>query len=729
VVGIIRRVIRSRVERASFALFLFGISVGACGPSYKDAFVDATYPEPGSVDTPIFDPSAVEPLRVNSTIVPLLVSAYDDPNAAAACVRSFGDPAVLSKLRDFGVCLESSAPTGAPPCVGPNATRWDGCMASSFEWLSCSCGAPPSGCVAGPDGNVLSCSVATSKLPAACTALGGADQFRLLTALGQAGEAMVAYEVSTDGSALSSGETSIFDRPLSAARAASFQGAFKNAADTLACDSTNTSATCATSTTAAPRKSPTESATLAISGGAADGAYPAGYVYEMLLARRFAISKDAAAANERFSAVVGTSVGALLAPMIDLAMSDATGSSSALSWCQSKIKPHPSSPPASAAECGLELLRTYMQTSNEWDIVCVENANFLSDFVEGPSDPNDLGKPAFGRFWPAEQNIVKPFYAHFGAELLANGTTRVVMTADTQSKTMLGLDERVCRSVSPSSPLEVHSCSSGPPGMTLDCLPCGVLASVPNPLFARAANRVWTGYRPEGEAGTFLDGGLRSTFPALRAVELSGLGADLGHGTPVLALSTERANSLPSPPTRIGLDLALVSLGSLTHQTHHWELAYATLFEELRRDRARMPQLAVTGAPICGLGTASPSPPTGSIFADFMPAKIDGLEFAVKGYQFDPLVMTGLFIAGRKAFLDEARDQKRNVLEHLRWQHTAAAVKAPGSSGTSYLEDRLAQVVADKATWQLGFPKNAVEWEAHVAARRQLLEDNLELCP
>jgi hypothetical protein len=729
-VKIVSLFVRPRGARTWLALAALSATAASC-------FVDATYPDPSSAGSPpIFDPAAVEPLRVNATISPLLVSWYEDPNAASACIRGFADAAQLEKLRAFGVCLESSAkPASAlATCVDDKAPRWDACMASSFDWISCSCQAPSATCAA-PSGltEVPTCTVATAKLPPACTALGPGDLTRVLTAVGQAGEAMVAYELSTDGPVLGTGESTVLDRPLSTERKTRFAEAFTNAAAALGCDSTNSAAACDTTTTPVPRTFTAVQPTLAISGGAADGAYPAGYLYELLQARRYAISKNPAAKNNRFSAVVGNSVGALLAPMIDLALTDAPASASSLAWCQNQIKPRPAAPPATASDCGIELLRTYLQTSEEWNVVCVEDASFLNDFVRGPSDPNDLGKPAFGRFWPAERDIVKPFYDQFGELVMKNETTRVVMTADTQSKTMLGLDERVCRTAQPPVPslpsLPQYSCSSGGEGSTLDCLPCGVLASVPNPLFARASRHVWTGHRPEGESGTFLDGGLRSTFPVLRAVELSALGLDLSRGTPVLALSTARAQSLPSPPPRIGIDLALVSLDSLTHETHHWELAYATLFEETRRKRARVPLSAANGAPICGGVTASPSPTAGAIFADFMPAKIDGLEFAVSGYQFDPKVMTGLFIAGRRAFLDEARDTKRNVLQAMGWDLVWNAVKTPGPGGTSWLDDRLALVVADKAAWQATFPKNMTEWDAHILERRKLLEDKIEYCP
>ncbi len=709
---------------------LVGVGAATSCISYKSAFVDANYPKPSDVaPEQLFDPTVIEPLRVTSTLAPLLVSAYDDPNAVAACLHGFEAPAQLEHLRDFGACLAGSGPTGAPACVGGAASRWDGCMSAAFEYVNCTCGAPPSGCTAGPDGNVLSCSVDTAALPPACSAVGPADRFRLLTALGQTGEAMVSYEIMTVGPILGPSETSVLTRPMPAGYAAAFGDAIRVAANTLACDSTNGSATCATASTPVPRKTATDAPTLALSGGAANGAYPAGYLYQLLEARRYAITQDATAKNERFSAVVGNSVGSLLAPMVDLAFVDDPVPASALAWCQDQLVPRPGTPPADASACALALLRSYMQNVNEWDLLCVEDADFLSDFVQGPSEPNDPGKPAFGRFWPLERDIVKPFYDHFGAALLANGTTRTVMTADSQSKTMLGLDERVCRTATAPINLQTHQCSSGGAGSTLDCLPCGVLASIPNPLFARASHRVWNGIRPEGEAGTYLDGGLRSTFPVLRAVELSGIGTDLAKSTPVLALSTEHAQSSPSTAPRTGMELALVSLDSLTHVTQHWELSYATLFEQLRRDRAKVPSMAVAGAPICGLGTAAPTAPFGGIYASFMPAKIEGLELAASGYQFDPIVMHGLFLAGRQAFLDQARDDKRNVLQFLRWNRTKTAVETPGSGGKTWLDNQRAALTVERNAWLASFPKTQAAWAAHIAARRELLEDNLQECP
>ncbi|HEY0880661.1 MAG TPA: hypothetical protein VGD87_03970, partial [Archangium sp.] len=68
--------------------------------------------------------------------------------------------------------------------------------------------------------------------------------------------------------------------------------------------------------------------TLALSGGAANGAFTAGFLYELMAVRELALAKlpDGARANadrtSRFSTLVGSSVGAVLGQLVDLANYD-----------------------------------------------------------------------------------------------------------------------------------------------------------------------------------------------------------------------------------------------------------------------------------------------------------------------------------------------------------------------------------------------------------------------
>lgn len=696
--------------------------IGASCISYKQAFVNATYsvPEDGP-QWELFDKTVIEPMRVHATIGPYLVTGFDDAAKAGECVAGFADDTQIGRMRAFGTCLAGTGPTGGPSCVDPATDRWDQCMAGAFGWVQCSCTPTPAGCAPTTSGDAITCTVDGSALPTACTTLGKVDQFRLLTAIGHAAEAMVSYELDTLGPLA-------LDAPAMPADMKDyFKAAIGQSAMTLRCDGANSESDCGAKTTARPRTIKSDAATLAVSGGAANGAYPAGFLFELLSARAEAIRLDPRAKTEGFSATTGTSVGALLAPIVDLALTDQAASQAALDWCKARTAPLPA--PTSALECALNLFE-YVARVNEWDLLCVEDGDFLTDFVQGPSGPTDPGKPAFGRFWPLEEQLLEPFYRHFGGLLSNNDMTRVVMTADTQSKTLQGLDERTCRTATMPGKGDPYSCSSGGKDVQLACLPCGVMASVPNPLFARAPNRVWSGVRPEGEVGTFLDGGLRSGLPALRAVQLSAIKPNLTEYTPVLAFSTERAQSTPSKAPRNGLELALVSLDSLVQQGHHWELSYATLFEQQRRKHARFPLAAVLGQPVCGVAVAQPTPSLGAgIFWNFMPAKIESMELGAGGYQFDPQVTTGLFLAGRKAFLDQASDPKRNVLTFLRWQMVKAAVEKPDASGDTWLNRRRAKYQVDRDAWYAGFPKTEAAWKEHIQARHDLLDDKLQECP
>ncbi|NUO51472.1 MAG: patatin-like phospholipase family protein [Polyangiaceae bacterium] len=708
--------------RPAIAATILGVIGASCFPSYKDAFVGATYSVPK--DGPqwaLFDPDAIVPMRVLATIGPYLVTGFDDPAKAGECIAGFSDDAQVARMRTFGTCLSETTPPAGPACAEPGGERWDQCMAASFEWITCSCVPTPATCAQGrPD--TVSCSVDATKLPTACAALGGVDKLRMLTAIGHAAEAMVTYELETFGPAA-------LEAPMAQDVRDSFKKAIGQAATTLRCDGTNSATQCATQSTSRARKIPADAPALALSGGAANGAYPAGFLYELLMARAEGIRVDARAKAEGFSVTTGTSVGALLAPIVDLALSDdTTPSAVALDWC--KVRTRATTRPGTAHECALDFLE-YVSKVNEWDLLCVEDASFLSDFVQGPSDADSAGKPSFGRFWPMEDDIVRPFYEYFGPVLSQNDMTRVVMTSDTQSKTLQGLDERTCRTAQTPAPNTTkYSCSAGAPGTQLDCLPCGVAASVPNPLFARAPNRIWSGVRATGEAGSFFDGGLRSGLPALRAVQLSAIRPDLKEYTAVLAFSTEKAQSTPSTAPRSGLELALVSLDSLVQQGHHWELGFASLFEQQRRKRARYASAAVLGQPVCTQGVAQPTPALGgAISFSFMPEKINGMELGAGGYQFDPTVTTGLFLAGRKAFLDQASSQKRNVLTFLRWKYVKQAIEAPDGSGKTWLAKRLDKYNADFATWDATFPKTPAAWKAHIQERHDLLDDKIEECP
>ncbi len=65
-----------------------------------------------------------------------------------------------------------------------------------------------------------------------------------------------------------------------------------------------------------------DSVALALRGGAANGAFSAGFLFELLSLRERALPAEGDGGNFRFSAMVGTSVGALIAQLLDLYFAD-----------------------------------------------------------------------------------------------------------------------------------------------------------------------------------------------------------------------------------------------------------------------------------------------------------------------------------------------------------------------------------------------------------------------
>ena len=724
-----------RVASGPLVISLLTLSSASCKflASYSSAFVDQNYKDEPKTPPKLVDPNK---MRVRATLEPLLVSTYEEPAAVAACLRGFADPQYLEPLRKFGACLASMSPqaesgsadsaTADSTCL-KGADSWDHCVFSSFDLVSCSCVKDAEIC----DHPMRDCDVIADRMPEACAALSKTDRAHVLVSVGYAGEAMVAYDLQTQGSAIDSGEVTILER-LTPERAKAFGEGFRESANTLSCDGTNGSEDCLHTVKARPTSGRKARATLALSGGAANGAFMAGYLFELLQARSYAASKDPLAKKEGFDAVVGTSVGALIAPIVELAFVDAPVSPHALDWCANQLRLHASSAdssgsdPKSATECSIALLDHYFNQISEPDLLCAEDAVFV-EFVAGAFCPPD--KPSLGRFWPMERDIVRPFYAEFGDVLAKNDTVRVVMTTDVESSTLQGQDERTCRFALSPRP-EIKQCSNGAPGELTGCLPCGVLTSVPNPLFARPPARGYSGTDPAGEPGTYLDGGLRSGFPILRAVELSGL--DAGATVPVLGISTERAETAPDVAPRTGFDMALYTIGQLVSQTHQWEVSHATLFEEKRRKRAALLYTTVNPDGAAGVECteqfASPSATFGNVFATFMPEDLGKKHLSIAGYQFDPDVMQGFFLTGRRMFLDQARSKTRNVIAYLRWNVTDA-VTHDATSGESWLDLERKRVARRWATWSKHFDVLERDWNAHLAVRRADIKARLMTCP
>jgi hypothetical protein len=471
---------------------------------------------------------------------------------------------------------------------------------------------------------------------------------------------------------------------------------------------------------------------LALSGGAANGAFSAGALYELLSAREEALDafdagdRQALADGSRFSSVVGTSVGGLLAQVVDFndlepfAFSpeqqrylDLCNDSQPRSWGAGAPGPTPGcfsgfpdagwpsvAPPKRPIQaCALKLLERYFTDSDETDLICAEPGSVTR--VAG-----FLGRPRvnFIRFDPLQREVLDPLFQHFSKPMQDNGLTRVVMAVETRQSQLLGLDERAC-----------------PEAVAPECLSAGVVASFVLPLFARPVSHTWSGFTgAKGECGIWYDGGLRSTLPVARALALSRPTPLLPRGPAlrVLSIDNGRLTPMPAGPAKIILDTAFNGLGQLTNEQGVAELA-TTQGDALQRDDELAALLKLSRPPVPDAGPLdagsppSPVPPppspvrpvrdAGVPFFDsaavstrddgrttgvaiealrvpsaknprvrgvYVPAEVQDWVVVGTGYSFDPYVMRGLFLAGRLAVRRHMQD---DLLTALGWDRALIA--------------------------------------------------------
>ncbi len=683
---------------------LFASATSACIPSIRDTFKDINYPETGAVCAP--PPAAeVEERTLYATLAPVLEVGFDDAPLAADCMSAMlADRARVDLLRAFGQCL--AATSGAGPAICGAKDALSDCAAQSFPLLTCECNSSKRTC--------------TFDGPPDCAALNDSDRATALLALAQLGEALAYFELMHFGPQFEPEGTSALDRPMSDETWTRVEKVSSAALKVLRCDGSNTASSCATARSGTPAAPPVIPASLALSGGSANGAFTAGYLYELLLAREHAIAhadepRRRALDHQRIAAVTGTSVGALIAPIVDLYFVEQPPNAEASGWCEKTTKLTDRDPPAPrdcsddpgadcdeippagtrpAQRCALRMLRKYFTDVTEKDLLCLNDGN-VGDFINGPLT-------SLGAFEPLERQMVSPFSEKFAAVLTTNDVVRVVMSADVTTNTIIGLDERVCR-------------SAPDPG---ECLARGVLASIPNPLFARGEKVVFGGLDEQGEKGHWLDGGLRSGAPALRAMMLTRARYGVERSGRVLVISTERSEGLAAPDPSSGMEDALYSLGALVHQMHHWETAYANLYRNQRDGRIRFFESVVLGHDVEGLSVASPGAGFGSLYAVFVPASLEPRRLAAAAYQFDPLMMRGLFLWGQRIALDQMRDTKRGILDFLGW----VSVKDAG-----YLSQRRRAWDARFDAYRSEFERVEADWSGHVRERRHEI-DGMERC-
>lgn len=429
---------------------------------------------------------------------------------------------------------------------------------------------------------------------------------------------------------------------------------------------------------------------LALSGGAANGAFTAGFLYELLATREAALEtlpeaeRAAADLQSRFSAVVGTSVGAVQAELLDFLWAEegplTPPQQRFLDACNAVGPELPKRPVKAAAPgcfsggpdvafptlpgpsaprraCALRLLVKYFANSDETDLLCAEPGSVTRAV-------GLLGRPTLNlmRFDELQKAPMSPMLDAFGAQLADNGLARVTVSVEAQQSQLLGLDERACAA-----------------GDRRWCLSSGVMASAVMPGFARPVTHAWSGFEVNGECGVWFDGGMRSGLPALRALALS-RGAPVlerprpGAGLRVLGLDTGRLTSSPSPAPKLLVDVAMDALEQLYTQNGTSELALAQIVAQQRDAELFLLHAAMRPSAMAARFTA-PGASDPRVRGLFVPSDVPDWIVVGAGYAFDPPVMRGLFLWGREV----ARQQ---VLT----QHLAHALGWPLADAMQRLE-------------------------------------------
>lgn len=661
----------TKMGRIALVAVTLGTGAG-CIPSIKDTFVSQTYP----VQPPVVPPRDLS-LSFAANLLPTLLVGYAEPAAAAGGYESLAaDPNLFDNLDTLGACLAVPTPPGPSPGVPQD--HWIDCVNASEPFLR-------------------SCEGALAS---------GPDRAQAALALASTAEVFYAYRLATTNQAQAA--------PLTPAEKAAFLEALGLAARLMRCDPSNADATGQCDLGQPPTGTTPRVGypTLTLSGGSANGAFTAGYVVAMLGAREQAFAaaagdptKLAQLEQERFGGGTGTSVGSLIAQLLDLyftsidatTLPPATPAAQALSAC---LGGGPLLPRA-ASQCALTMLEDLFTQSNEWDLLCVEKGSVLSLL-----DKRDH----LLRFDPLYDDIVIPYLTAYRDLLLQNDFIRVAMSVDYENNVVLGLDERACR---------LPGMGSAP-----HCMGTGILASIVLPVFVRAVPVVYSGLRGgQGESGFWLDGGVRSGTPALQSLSLASLVGD--HGPRVLAINTGRVQGLPAPAPTNALGVTFATMGQFSSQVQDWEMGMASLYGQVQRARGcyLSAQLgyggcgASAGAPPTSrvLARANRSPLGGLLMPVFVPEHVPDY-YSAAGYAFDPEVMTGLFYWGQKTFLD-SRDQ---VLTFLGWPTIQ-------SEAGAWMTTRAQQVDAVIQSSYATSPPVAVQ-QQHLDDRRALLDANIRYC-
>jgi len=636
------------------------MGASSCIPSIKSVFVDLSYP-----DDPTQSAARDLPLSLDSAISTTLLVGYPHPAEVGRCLEELasGHPETPTALWRYGSCMAAGGTRLA-------------CL-PRLPWIKPAGGARP----ASPFTLQFPCNAPSTEQ----------DRLSLALALDDAAVAVVSYELAALGP--SANHEAPRPEVAQALRTVLLHAARVLEADPAAAHDTHLPA-------------------LSLSGGAANGAFVAGFMYALLSireqARAFANPQQRALVDrERFGAVFGSSVGSLIGLPLDLYFTESAAPPTlgpALDACMrkgsGKVAARNDRP---LQDCGLALLE-HNFVANEWELLCAR-----------PGTALELLKPdakSLLRFDPLERDQIDPFLREFRALARGNAFLRATMSAELGQGVLVGLDERACRLA----------------GMNADaCDREAVLASVSEPILAPSRPRVFSGLRgSQGEAGLWLDGGLQSVNPAARAVGYT--------DGKVLALNTFRALGTPVSDLKGLTPLALGTVITIGTRLIGWETSYAGLEQHRRRAHACELGRMVSNTSLCpaGLETAvGPWAAAPSLMSVSVPDDIAPAALFATGYTFDPIVMRGLFLWGERTMLRS----RNEVLGFLEWCVPAAlersGVACPGGEGTSSAYAAAVQSFETRVNTEIeGYRKYEVPgaWKKHLQERKALVSHRLTTC-
>jgi hypothetical protein len=645
---------RRGIANSALAAFA-ALAIAGCIPSIKSTFAEASYPKE---HVPVAPRELA--LSLDSAVVPSLLVAYERPRQVARCLSAAADDeTALTRILAYGECLVDR---GTPSSCAPR-----------LPWIDSS----------GPSWTLTGCPAGLSSRR---------DRMRFVLALAEAGAAVRAYYLASAGH-------SSAGKPAPKTLRGALARTLGHAAMVLDRDAV------------APRAATLPA--IALSGGAANGAFVAGYLHALLWSRERALIHAPAAEREtingyRFGSVFGSSVGSLIALPLDLYFATSrplAGEERALDACIRAVKvPASGKPDRKLQDCALAKLETDF-VKNEWELLCAQRGNVLE--LIGPDAESLL------RFDPLEKQVIDPFFAALHRPLLANDFTRTALAVDLRQHVLVGLDERACLI----------------PGTdALRCLREGVLASIVEPVFVPARPTVYSGLQgPAGETGTWLDGSIRSLNPAARAATYT-----LGR---VLAVNTQRALGVPGPAPQGVLPLLLGTFDALGAGSRAWELRYARVYQEARKQLACDLAVRFADGILCEAPRATPGGPSsdgldGDLYDVWVPDDIAPSVLSAGGYTFDPVVMRGLFLWGQKEFFRS----RRRLLGWLGWCAIArledSSAPCPGgrTSAAFAAELKTRSDAVDRELSGLAKYADPAVWQRHLDERRDLVEDRLETC-